>query len=500
MGEENNKHQMALWRMQHRDTIEKKEKLNPNDLAEYIIYYPGRKIITFQDTDEILRYDEQNQTGVYKPAKTEIEYELQELAESGCSKHLVEETLAAIRRQTRVSRDIISTNPYLIPMQNCIYDATTKTTMPYSKEHIFLHKHPIEYNPQATCPKINKFLTEIAGKEKDIMLLKEMVGYCFIRHYHFENIFLLVGEGANGKSTFINILSEILGEESVAHKSFQLLTNYLFGANTLFGKNANLFADLPQRAFTDTGMLKALSGTDKIETEIKFKGSISFRNYAKLIGSCNEAPESPDDSDAFYRRWVIIPFPNKFEGKNEVKGLYEQLITPEELSGFFNETINAYLAAEQKGEFSYNATTQEKKKQYLGYSNNVKAFCEECLEQDDNAEIPKSELYTEYKAYCQKQRLKEKSLVWFFRALYKTFGGAVRQSRKEKVFVVTGIAFKEDEKEIIEKPVLIPVPATSSSWLGRCQACNNIKKIEFIDEKDFTKGYCGGCAERIRTG
>ena len=421
------------------------ERPNHNDVATAIIGFPGRRVITFEDTDEIFQYHQDDGITIYAPAENRLEYEIQEYVGEKTTQHYVTEVLAAIRRITRESRDIVNQNTNLIPLANGVLDTKTMQLQAYSKEQVFLKKHPIEFNPAALCPKTEKFLDEVAPNETAKKTLKEMAGYCFFRHYKFQTVFLLVGEGANGKSTFLNLLTSLVGSDNISNKPLQALTNYMFSIGGLFGKSANVFADLPQKNFNDTGILKALSGGDYVEAEIKHKGSIKFRNHAKLIASCNEIPQSPDDSDAFYRRWIIIPFQNKFEGKNDNKNLIEELTTKEELAGFFNEAIRAYLMAEQRGAFSYSPTSLEKKKTYLAYSNNIKLFCDEKLEQDVSSEMTKHDIYQGYVSWCGEMRFPPKNQVWFYRELRKIFGETVYQSRRDGVLRMAGISWKKED-------------------------------------------------------
>jgi putative DNA primase/helicase len=107
----------------------------------------------------------------------------------------------------------------------------------------------------------------------------------------------------------------------------------------LYGKLANIYADLPAIALKETGIFKMLTGGDTISGEHKFKPRFYFKNYAKLIFSCNQIPQTPDDSDAFYRRWIIVNFPHQFldadqnTDKNLVadKNLLAKLTTTSEL-------------------------------------------------------------------------------------------------------------------------------------------------------------------------
>jgi putative DNA primase/helicase len=420
-------------------SIEKKERPNHNDLAEAIMQKYSIK--TFSDTDEILAYFDES--GLYEPAQKVLEFEIQDAVGRDTTTNYVNEVLNTIKRKTRIDRDALRNEINLIPVKNGIFDIVTKQLLPYSKEHVFIAKHNVAYCPAAVCPKIEKFLAEITKNEQDVLLLKEMAGYCFVRHYKFHVIFLLIGTGANGKSVFLNLVTDMLGANCVAQKPLQMLTNYFFCVAALFGKNANIFADLPRKAFNDTGIIKALSGDDWIDAEIKHKGNIRFKNYAKLIASCNELPETPDESEGFFRRPVIIDFPHTFDGANENINLLQELTTEEEKSGFFNASINSFIEAMAKGRISYLPTTTERKKIYLNYSNSVKVFCDEMIELDNNGDIEKVDLYERYQNYCQTHKVPLKSIVWFFREFYKFWGGNARQSRKDGIMKVLGVSWKD---------------------------------------------------------
>ena len=147
-------------------------------------------------------------------------------------------------------------------------------------------------------------------------MLQEIIGYCLYKGYPIQKAIMLVGSGSNGKSVFIQLLQHFLGVYHCASNSLQKLAVNRFSLSSLHGKLANLFADLSSSSLSDTSIFKMLTGGDLIQAEKKFKDEFSFTNYAKLIFSANAIPKSPDDSDAFFRRWIIIVFPFKFTGKN----------------------------------------------------------------------------------------------------------------------------------------------------------------------------------------
>ena len=104
---------------------------------------------------------------------------------------------------------------------------------------------------------------------------------------------------------------------------------------------ANTFADLKSDKLTNTGPFKMLVSGDFIRAQNKFCNPFEFQNYAKLIFSANEIPQSEDKSYAYFRRWIILFFENVFEGDNNDTKLIEKLTTDEELSGLLNLSLIA---------------------------------------------------------------------------------------------------------------------------------------------------------------
>ena len=102
---------------------------------------------------------------------------------------------------------------------------------------------------------------------------------------------------------------------NVSHIALQDLEDNRFRVAELYGKLANIFADLPSRRLYSSSMLKTLVSGDPITAERKHERPFVFRNVAKLIFSANAIPGTSDRSHAFYRRWMIVPFEHTFNGE-----------------------------------------------------------------------------------------------------------------------------------------------------------------------------------------
>src|SRR5208283_4253568 len=124
---------------------------------------------------------------------------------------------------------------------------------------------------------------------------------------------------------------------------------------------------------------KLTSGFDLRDWENKYQDPFTFKNTAKLIFSANAIPEGKKDR-AYYRRWILIRFPNNFEGENTDKSLITKLLTPEELSGFLNLALDGLKRVRENGKFSNEKSIEATQKEYEFNSDPVAAFMDECTQ------------------------------------------------------------------------------------------------------------------------
>jgi P4 family phage/plasmid primase-like protien len=368
--------------------------------------------ITMRDNEEVYVYSE----GFYQPyAESLIKQECKARLEEEYRINRVHEVLDYIKASTFQNRR--EEAPTLVPLKNGVLDLDTLELKAHSPEYMFFNLLPVEYNPNATCPKILKFLEEITATKEDVDLLLEVVGYCLHRDYVIAKALMLVGEGANGKSTFLALVKTFLGLENVSGRSLQDLEEHRFAKADLHYKLANIYSDLPDKALYRTGTFKMLTGRDLITAEKKFMNSFNFVNYAKLLFSCNKVPEAYDDTSAFFRRWIITVFPNQFVGDTCDPYILGKLTSPEELSGLLNLALESLKKLLAKGTFSYSKTTEELKEDYIRKSSPIAAFIMDCLAVDSDAFIEKKALYKVFAAYCRGKSLPIVTETTFFKNL-----------------------------------------------------------------------------------
>ena len=429
-----------------------KEQAPVEIIVNYLLH--EYEIVTMRDSGEI--YVKEN--GIYKNDPRYLEQVIQtEFADKKIRNHTVDEILGQIKRNTYKSRSFFEMAPELIPLKNGVLNVATGEFRPYSESDHFITCLPVEYDPNADAPLFKKFVSEIVYPG-DIATLQEMFGYTLWRDMPAQVAFMLVGEGANGKSTLLAILKALLGEQNVTAFAIQELETERFLKGALYGKLANIRSELPSAALKDTGVFKHLTGGDPITTDVKYGTPFTFVNYAKLIFATNKIPKTPDDTDAFFRRWIIISFPFKFvenpnpaAGEKKADPTLAQKIIERELPGVFNWALAGLRRLIANGwVFSNGKTTEETRADYIRKSDPIKAFINDALELGNaDAETPKAELYQAFIEYCKQNKLNPVSDESFFKGLSKNGIDISKTIRKEingvRKLYLKGVALKPRE-------------------------------------------------------
>jgi P4 family phage/plasmid primase-like protien len=227
------------------------------------------------------------------------------------------------------------------------------------------------YSP---CPAIMKFMYELMAPD-DVETVLDFVAYCLWRGLPFHKYLLFNGSGRNGKGVMTEIIKRVLGHQNVAGESLHRLLDTRFATAELYGKLANIDADMSKEVLKNTGILKKLTGEDYIPAEKKFQPPFKFVNHAKLIFSANEIPITPDETDAFFARLVIINLPNQFLEDKADPHLIEKLTTEQELSGLLEVILKRLPRVLEKGIYVSDNTIEQNYNKYIQSSNLIRAIC-----------------------------------------------------------------------------------------------------------------------------
>ena len=307
------------------------------------------------------------------------------------------ETMHYIKNTTpKVSPDEATSMGDYLNVKNGLINLSTMEFTEHTPELRTIMQLPVVYDPNADCPALKEFLKKVTFEEC-IPIIQEMLGYCLLNTMQYEKSFLLYGEGGNGKGTLISVMQKFFGEQNASNVALQTLSDNRFAAASLFGKMVNLHSDIPNRLIEDSSLFKELTSGDRIQAEEKHKAAFSFNNRAKLVFSANELPSSRDNSEGFHRRWVIVPFPNKFNDRVLRSSLFSDL----EMSGILNWAIEGAKRLIKQGGFSESKIVREKVQDYREKSDSVYHFLRErCEVGGANDTVKKQELYNAYRSVC----------------------------------------------------------------------------------------------------
>ncbi len=360
---------------------------------------------TLEDTSETLVY----QDGSYQANGEAVIrgwVEDRHLQETGASPHhhLVNEVVQAVKRRTYVSRKIFNP-PGKLCLVNGVLDVETLRLSPHSPDVRFTLQLPVAYDSEATCPRFLRFLEEVLPEQEARETVQMLGGYLLMPGNWLQVAFMFEGAGNNGKSTLIGVLAALLGHDGVSSETLQSLSMNRFAAASLWGKLANICADIPSTPTRDTGVFKMAMGGDPMRGEKKFQGAFTFVNEAKLIFSCNELPQINDRTYAFWRRWVILPFTEDFTGRED-RDLSEKL--RKELSGILIWAIKGLELLRRRGQFSKGKSAEALMEEWRRRADSLYWFVQECVERGPNEWVAKADFYESYATFCEEHDLTKK--------------------------------------------------------------------------------------------
>ena len=360
----------------------------------------GHDFLTLEENDQLYVYDDD--TGIYNDTGEQfVRSQLTDGLEEQYRAHAMSEALDHIRGRTMITQDDIGGPAGYVAAENCVIDLDAGEGRDHGPEYRFLSRLGCAYDPDADAPRFRAFLKQVVPKESDRKKLQEYAGYTLM-HWalpHHKALFL-VGPTASGKSTFLDTINAMLGEDTVASLTPQQLTGERFSGAELFEKWANIRNDIPAATVENTGMFKEIIGGDPMKAERKRKDPFMFEPTAKHLFAANELPSTETDDEAFYRRILLVPFPETVPVAERDKHLDDKLQA--ELPGVLNWALQGYDRLQQQGGFTADRTPGQTQETWQKWADSVSRFEKAALTEGDDA-IAKSDVYAAYLEYCRQE-------------------------------------------------------------------------------------------------
>ena len=291
--------------------------------------------------------------------------------------------------------------PLMVNFRNGMYNLEKDEFQEHTPDIFSLNQINCIYNPDATCVFVDRLLDNVSCKNKAIRtLLEEMLGYILIGDCRFQKSFILLGEGANGKSVFLDMIVNWLGSENCSSLALEDLSDR-FRPSQLVGKMVNIGDDSGADLLKNTAIFKKLVSGDPITLEFKHGQPFSYANRAKMIFSANNLPPSSDKSNGFMRRMTIIPFNAKFlPSDKDYDPLIGQKVRTEDAKSYIlNLAIKSAKRIIKNKQFSIPDVVIDEINKYEVANNNVLSYLDE-VPSIIGKDVTKT--YANYCLYCVK--------------------------------------------------------------------------------------------------
>ena len=274
-------------------------------------------------TAELVTYEGQGpDKGLYVPAEDCIRCLARQYYYTISSKDL-NAVVECVRDSVSLLKE--SEDSDVVALANGLFDLRTKELRPFSPKVVLTSKASVAFRADATtCPvidgwSVDEWIRELANNDSDVeQLFWEIIAALFRPGHRFNKAALLYSPtGSNGKGTFIELLRNLVGVERVATLSMsdfseQFLPEELRSAFCVLS-DENEVGGYMERA----GAFKAWITHDWIRLNVKYGQMTNTKGRGLCVFCVNELPSSKDKSEAFYRRFVAIPFLKRYVGADE---------------------------------------------------------------------------------------------------------------------------------------------------------------------------------------
>ncbi len=293
----------------------------------------------------------------------------------------------------------------LINLENGTFqiDSTGTKLRSFNAKDFLTYQLPFKYNPKSTAPTFQKYLDRVLPDKDKQRVLAEFLGFIFIKNgskrLKEEKALILYGTGANGKSVFFEVVNALFGSESVSHWTLSSLTNDngYFRAK-MANKLVNYASEINGKLQSD--IFKQLVSGEPVEARLPYGEPFTLKQYAKLIFNCNELPRDVEQTNAYFRRFLIIPFDVTIPDAEQDKTLHTKIID-NELSGVFNWVLQGLDRLLEQQRFTKCEAVETAVERYKIESDSVKMFLEESgYKPSPDRYVVFKTLFYEYRNYC----------------------------------------------------------------------------------------------------
>lgn len=358
-----------------------------------------------------------------------------------------EAMMRELKHNVAVTPDEFDRNDMVINAQNGFIDLTTGILNDHDKDQLFTRLSHSEYTDKIGCPRWELFLEQIFdGKEDLIRYVQKAVGYSMTASTSEQVMFILFGNGRNGKSVFLDIVSEIMGTYSMGMQASSLMIKNGGGSGhnediaRLDGARMVASSEPNEGVRLDEGLIKQLTGGDKVAASYKGGHVFDYTPKYKIWLATNHKPIIRGNDDGIWRRLPLIPFEVQIPLDKVDKSLKDKLMI--ELPGIFNWAVEGCLAWQKEG-LNPPMDIQKATMEYRKEMDVIGAFLEECCEVSPTLSVGATDLFKAYDSWAREMNEHNFSQTQFGKKIADRYA----KKRTKTKIIYQGIELKDDFKE-----------------------------------------------------
>lgn len=280
----------------------------------------------------------------------------------------------------RVAKAELDSDPCLLGVANGVLDLLTGTLIENRPELLITRYAKAAYRPGVEAPTFQRFMDEIClGRQDLVDFIQEVFGYGlsgFIKEHAF---FILLGTGANGKSTLVEVFLHLLGDYGIGMPSHAFLKSNSRAIRNdiarLPGVRDAMIAEVNTDMFLDESLMKRTVAGDVMTARFIGKEYFDFHPQAKFFLSVNTLPKITGADNGIYRRLVVIPFDGDFQATMD-RDLPEKLQA--EIDGILAWAVAGFQRWHKRGNLVQPECVVEACKAYRAEMDTVQSFLEDC--------------------------------------------------------------------------------------------------------------------------
>lgn len=400
------------------------------DILQLVPLYYDKSKIWYKYNQNKYYWEKVDEIDILNSIQTELK--IANISQS----HIKNQILTALQMESRKNSPQ-ELKRHEIQFVDKIIDITTGETKPANSKYFTFNSIPWRLGEIEDTPNMDEFIKSWVGTEY-LKTVQEWMAYNMLCDYPIHRVACFTGSGSNGKSTLIKLMRKITGKHNIIGGELDTVFLERFGLSNLHRKTGIVMGETNFQRLTRTGKFKAATGEDPLLIEYKGKDGFDYINYAKVTICTNSLPITEDKTDGFYRRWLIIQFPNQFTERINVLKQIPEI----EYENFCRKSIRILKELLNKGTFDNEGNIEQRRDQYEKISNPLTEFLKEQTINHSMGSVTRKEFNKRLRVWLRNkgQRIpSDMEVSKVMKQYYET-----RWENRERVWL--GISFKDEIK------------------------------------------------------